>query len=137
MTDTRVELLSHTADVGFEIRAESLEALFRAAATTTMELVYGRAPAGGGVERGLELTADDRPTLMRAWLRELLWWSEVGGVATCTIVSIEIGDGELRARVVGTEAEAEPIREIKGVTLHHLVVEHRECGWFCRVIFDV
>lgn len=132
-----VTLLSHTADVGFEIRAPSLEALFRAAAVTTMELVYGQKPTGDGSERTVDLTADDLPTMLRSWLRDLLWWSEVEGVATCDILSIDVGDEALTAKVVGTDSAPEPIREIKGVTLHRLVVEPRKRGWFCRVIFDV
>ena len=43
----------------------------------------------------------------------------------------------LEATVGGGPAEGQPIREIKGVTLHGLAAEPREDGWYGRVIFDV
>ena len=50
------------------------------------------------------------------------------------------GDGQafgLRGRASGWFDHGPRVREIKGVTLHGLVVERRTEDWVGRVIFDV
>lgn len=138
--------LSHTADVGFELRAGSLEELFGLAAD-------GLARArGAAADRDAPSRADDvelaRPDLERllvAWLGELLYRAVRDAVVPRATVEEVAGpevDGEdvarLRARVEWRPAADEPIREIKGVTYHGLEVRRDDDGdWHARVVLDV
>ncbi|MCG6987455.1 MAG: archease [Gemmatimonadetes bacterium] len=159
-----ISFLDHTADVGVEVHASSLPDLFILAALGMASLVYGadmaaeddtpvagptpptapaplaageRASAGAPVRRVLSLSAEDVPTLLRAWLRPLLGWLETEGLALRAARFDELTGTRLEAVVDLAPDTREPIREIKGVTLHGLVAEHRGAEWTGRVIFDV
>lgn len=87
--------------------------------------------------RELSASAADLPALLREWLRELLFWYEVEGLAFQDARFEALSDTGLRADVMVAPHPSEPIREIKGVTLHGLAAEPRQSGWVGRVIFDV
>lgn len=133
--------LSHTADVGFEIRAASLEELFEAAAEGLVR-ARGADPAARAGASGsrMEMTRPDLERLLVAWLRELLHEAGRRGAVPSTEVE-EVSTGEapgLRARVAWrAQDEAGPTREIKGVTYHGLAVERTRDGWHAQVVFDV
>lgn len=154
--------LEHTADVGLEVDAPTLPELFRRGALGTMWLVLERETAGGdtpdvaattkAVEAGLdtrmlELTEEDLSSLFRAWLRALLFWEATEGFvarevavsfAPVPLCSAPGGQAfRLTARVGGAVDAGPRVREIKGVTLHALVVERVGERWRGRVIFDV
>ncbi len=133
----------HTADVGLDVRAPSLQELFARAALGTAWLIRGegREPGGSpghaGTVRGLRLSADDVAALLRAWLRELLYWHETERLAFRAARFDTLGERALEASVTVAPEAGEPVREIKGVTLHGLAAERRGGEWTARVIFDV
>ncbi len=144
-----VLFLDHTADVGLEVAAPTLAELFTRAAAGMACLIHGEeaitdtvapTPHARGAstsERHLTLSADDLPALLRAWLREILGWHEAEGLAVRTARFSALAPTGLEATVVVSPDTEEPIREIKGVTLHGLAVEPAGDGWTGRVIFDV
>jgi SHS2 domain-containing protein len=144
-----VAFLDHTADVGLDVVAPTLAELFIRAAAGMACLIHGAdggaaaasadvPPAGAPPqERSLTLSADDLPALLRAWLRELLHWHEAEGLAVRGVRFDTLTPTGLEATVTLAPDTEEPMREIKGVTLHGLAVEHRDGGWAGRVIFDV
>ena len=107
----------------------------------------GEDRASPGETRVLELVDTDLPALFRSWLRTLLFWEETEAFVTVdSAVSLvpaplcSSPDGQafgLRAQVRGWFDRGPRVREIKGVTLHGLVVEQVEGSWWGRVIFDV
>ncbi|MFH1762717.1 MAG: archease [Gemmatimonadota bacterium] len=148
--------LDHTADLGLEIRAPGLPELFRRAALGVMWLVLedqsGHAvddplPTGGERSKSVELNEEELSTLLRSWLRMVLYWDETEGFvavdASLFLLPTPLCDGKnglafgLRGEVVGRFDQGPRVREIKGVTLHGLRVGRLEGGWFGRVIFDV
>lgn len=161
-----ISFLDHTADVGVEVRASSLPDLFVLAALGMAMLVHGAdlvaadlvadadtgvdppipsAPsatggspaAGAPARRSLSLSAEDAPTLLRAWLRSLLRWMDTEGLSLRAARFDALTGTRLEAVVDLAPDTREPIREIKGVTLHGLVAERRGEEWTGRVIFDV
>ncbi len=140
--------LDHTADVGLEVEASTLPEIFLRAASGALWLVLERAvEEGPGEIRTLELAQEDLPSLLRDWLRALLYWQEADGfvlqaarLAFLPVPSCRAEGGQcfgLRARVEGRVHLGPVAREIKGVTLHGLSLERRGEGWYGRVIFDV
>ena len=146
--------LDHTADVGFEVHADSREALFHRAGRAMIALLRGddrrqrqephdvagerrRPPYMTGEWRRIALEADDVEALLVAWLSELLWLYQGRRFAYETVRFDELDDRSLVASVGGAPEARQPVREIKGVTFHGLQVQQRDDGWRARVIFDV
>jgi SHS2 domain-containing protein len=130
----------HTADVGIEVDAPDLAALFADAGRAFRELSVDAGdlvPTDEPVE--LAAAADDLPGLLVAWLEELLFLWDARGVM---VVDLEVAlEGEERVRGRGRRAalrpEADALTDIKAVTWHGLTVEPAAGGWRARVIFDI
>lgn len=135
-----ITLLDHTADVGVEVQAPTLPELF-ARAAVGMGWLLGEERRLHSVERSeardMALGAADLPSLLRAWLREILYWHETEGVSFRDVRFDVLTETRLEASVTLAVGRGQPVREIKGVTLHGLRAEKRGAGWFGRVIFDV
>lgn len=158
----RVDQLAHTADVGYQVTADTLPELFRGAADGLLRVLRAddgesdgpeagpRAPsppplasadgAGAATAETWTLERPDRERLLVSWLRELLYRITAGGRFP-SAVSVEMtGASALEARLEW-EPEGDPerlAREIKGVTYHGLDVERREDGeWHARLVLDV
>lgn len=129
--------LEHTADVGLEIEAGGPKAIFRLAALGMVALLHDALPGESVEVRRLELDAPDLPTLLREWLREILFWHETEGFVPSRAQLGRLEATGLEAIVHGSVPDHEPVREIKGVTLHGLTAEERDRGWYARMIFDV
>jgi SHS2 domain-containing protein len=136
-----VSALDHTADVGLELWAPDFPELLRRATRGLAWLLLERTPPAPSEQRALHLRAPNPSLLLRELLRELAWWHDAEGCVVADLGDVRVADtGEAstlsaRARVV--RLAGEPVREIKGVTLHGLVAEPRGGGWYGRVIFDV
>jgi SHS2 domain-containing protein len=149
-----VRALDHTADVGFEARADTREALFHRAGRAMIALLRGddrrqrqqpheavgerrRPPYMTGEWRRIALEAQDVESLLVAWLSELLWLYQGRRFAYEAARFDSLDDRSLVASIGGAPEARQPVREIKGVTYHGLVVEREDEGWRARVIFDV
>lgn len=156
--------LDHTADVGAEIEAPTVEALFAEAAAAFTDTVTVREEVRAEVERRVEVAAEGLDELMVEWLGELLFRFETEGLLVAE-AAVEIdspqsgrtqsgwhlskpnggrgcqGGWHLAAVLRGEvyEPQRHPIKVlIKAVTFHQLEVRETEGGgWFARVIFDV
>jgi Uncharacterized conserved protein len=136
-----VRFFEHTADAGIEVRAPTLAACFARAAAGMFACFT--APSGRKVPSSVvhvDLTADGLEELMVAWLEELLYHSEVKGLAfhefSVAAVSETHVRGSARGVKFGRGAETTG-PSVKAVTRHGLEVAHRDGYWQARVIFDV
>lgn len=148
----RLEEISHTADLGYRIRASSLAGLFAAAPELVARAlgIPGSGAGRSGREK-LELRRPDRERLLVALIAELL------GEAVLRRASPRLDELQV-ARVEPNEAGREasgwrlvarlgwsdwprdvgPEREVKGVTYHGLeVVRTGDDGWRATVVLDV
>ena len=150
MSPGRWRTIEHTADLGLEVEAPTLEQLFVAAAGGMTGVLLGSesgAAAAAGAEAGmgetvwreLALEAPDTEALLVDWLREILYIQISEGLL---FADAEIGQVEPRRLVAragfrAPEDAGRVERELKGVTYHDLEVSRRDGGWFARVVFDL
>jgi SHS2 domain-containing protein len=133
-------LIDHSADLGIELGAPTLDALFVEGARALFDLV-GTLDATLPVEAAsICVSGQDVEDLFRAWLSELLFRCFARG---CLFSEFRVRS--LDALRLEAEAWGEPLdparhtieREIKAVTFHGLEVRERPGGWTARVIFDI
>lgn len=139
-----IEMLDHTADVGFELSAPTLGGLFDEARRALLLVAFERPPESGPKEREVRLSAPDRETLLVRWLNELIYLVQDAAYvpARAELEVREAGGGacELEARLAGAPLLLEEYwwqGEIKSATFHGLEVHLEDGGWRARVILDV
>jgi SHS2 domain-containing protein len=126
--------VDHTAELELELEGPTKQAVFGEALAAFGELV--RDGGGETLTREVELEADESAMLLVEWLNELIYLSEAEQFVPERTVSLELGDGTLRATVEGHRGE--PRHLVKGVTLHGLELRgDDQSGWRARVVLDV
>jgi SHS2 domain-containing protein len=141
----RWRTIEHTADLGLEVEASTLEGLFIACAhgmTGVLMGSEGGAPDGGReatVWHTLDLRAPDIEALLVDWLRELLHIQTSEGLLFATAEFEALDEKGLVARAGLAQPESPDVieRELKGVTYHDLQVGRRNDSWFARIVFDL
>lgn len=134
------QLLEHTADMGIEARAATLDALFVGAARGLQEVLFDQAcPTDGDHRLQVELQAEDAEELLVAWLGEILFMVEQRGFCPAFFLIEEIDRQRLKGSVVGRYQQegCRPQREVKAVTYHLLRVLHRDNRWQAQVYLDL
>jgi SHS2 domain-containing protein len=139
-----IRMLDHTADVGFELGAPSLEGLFEEALRALLMVVFERPPEEGEGVDTVRLSAPDRETLLVRWLNELAYLIQAAGFVPvgAKIRLRETGEAghALEARLTGAPLLLEEYGwqgEIKSATFLGLDVRSDDGGWHARVILDV
>jgi SHS2 domain-containing protein len=120
----RWRTIEHTADLGLEVEASSLEELFAAAAHGMTGVLMGSESGSLGGERNatvsreLDLQAPDIEALLVDWLRELLYIQISEGLLFATANIEALDESRLLARVGFAHPEGGNVveRELKGVT---------------------
>lgn len=137
-------ILSHTADIGLELEAETLESLFREAAEGWRALVLEDSPVQGRQRRRLHLESTNLEDLLVQWLDELNYLLATEGWVPAAVRTIrlnqEAGRWQLNAILTGEPFDPERhyiYFDIKGVTYHQLNIVQKQGGYRTRVIFDI
>lgn len=125
----------HTADWDLEVWAPSLEELFKQAARGMFVLSGARIRPEPRQERDLNLDAVDYESLLVLFLQELLFYSEVEGLAFDDY-HLQIAPYHLDGKISGAPLDRID-KEIKAVTYHNLNIEHSPNGLSVRIVFDV
>ena len=136
----------HTADVGLEVRGESLEDLLATAARAVFSVIIEAGPSA--VETEAEVLAEaetgaraEWEDVFVAWLQELLYRFETERLVPLRFEFAEAAPAGVRARVgfgrFDPERDAARL-EVKAVTYHELAVREEPDGaWSARFILDV
>jgi SHS2 domain-containing protein len=138
--EAHYELFDHTADLGVRVRAASFEEMVAHAAEAFYATIGELTPSGIGEERQLKFQADDRATLLRDFLTELLHIFETKHQMVSNIVVIEFTERKLdlvaEARIIDNE-KSQLLREVKAVTYHELALKQAPTGWELTFIVDI
>jgi SHS2 domain-containing protein len=134
----RYRFLEHTAEVGIEATADTLEETFEAVGEAVAELLGAWFP-GEGRGRPVSVEAADREALLAAWVDELLYLHDSEDVVFGGFQVDDVQDGHLDAGVFSAPRGA---RELEGVgvkaaTYHRLEVGRGGDGWVVRLYVDV
>jgi len=136
-----VRFVEHTADTGIEVSAPSLEACFARSAAG----MFACFTAPGAIRaptqtQAVLAEAGGYEELLMAWLEELLYLSDVKGLAFHEFQVARIINGHLEGWARGPKfgpGAAIVGPEVKAVTRHGLEVRHDARRWRARLYFDV
>jgi SHS2 domain-containing protein len=132
------EEIPHTADVKIRVHARTLNALFSDALAALMQVLYGP-DRKGGYKKVIEISANDHESLMRDFLSEVLFVSEVEGLVF-TGADIRIHGTSLTARLDGEPFDRDRHSsgtEVKGISYSGLAITHDANGYMLDILFDV
>jgi SHS2 domain-containing protein len=124
--------VEHTGELEVELEADSPEGVLEEARRAFEELV-GRG-ADEAVDLPVEVEASDLPSLLAAWLDELVFIADTEGVVAESADLVLTGR-RLTGVVRGRRGEPRPI--VKAVTLHRLRFRPENGVWRGRVVLDV
>jgi SHS2 domain-containing protein len=138
-------LIEHTADLGFEVEAPDLEALFARAALALHDIMADTQAARPAEERRIEAEGGDLEELFLRFLEEAHYAFEgerfiFASVAVEPVLVPASDPGRARAVARGERfdpARHELRRPVKAVTWHDLAVARTPAGFRARVIVDL
>jgi len=138
-SDESYSLIDHTADLGFEVQADSLPVLMEQAAYALFSIITETDNVREVQNLRVEIPTGAPEDNLRYWLEELLYRFNSADYLFSNFSVSEEDD-----RLVGTASgevfakERHTIHtEIKGVTYHQFEVIETADGWKARVILDV
>ena len=132
-------MIDHTADIGIIARGKDLPALFFNAAAGMLSLLTDVDTLRQDIDREIRLEADDRETLLVAWLNEILYIIYTEKMVLCKF-DILIEGNRLKAICAGQELDPKDhriSREIKAATYHDLEIVERDGEYSAKIIFDI
>lgn len=132
--------IEHTADLGIEITAADLPALFASAGEALYAQIADPAAIKNQDTINISATGEGPEELLHAWLCELLALFNIQGFVGRQCEIADIGDGRVQGKVSGEKLDLKRHAfhtEIKGVTYHDFRVWREAGAWHARVIFDV
>ncbi|MCF7708689.1 MAG: archease [Verrucomicrobia bacterium] len=139
-TPNWLEFFEHTADIGMQIRAPSLEKLFERAAHGMFTLITEIEDVDPQEEREVRIEGTDLEHLVQRWLSELNYLHVTQELVFRRFHVSEITDNKITAEVEGeqiTPGKHAILTEIKAVTYHGLKIENLQGEWILRVLFDL
>lgn len=132
--------IEHTADLGFEVTAPDLSALFASAGEALYALIVDPATIENRHTIHVSITGDNIEELLHAWLCELLALFNLQAFVGKRCEMARITDRQVEGRVSGDKLDLKRHAfrtEIKGVTYHDFKVWQEDGTWHARVICDV
>ena len=135
------ETFEHTADIGLRVRGDSWSEVLMAAAEGMYHIQF-EPPQRPDAEEAqhVEVRADGRDELLRAWLRELLFLLEVRHFMMARCEFEQLDATHCQATAFGHIIDLEGVEtgpEIKAVTYHGLSVVESDDGFLAEVVFDI
>ena len=128
--------ITHTADWAIRVTGDSPRQVFARAAAAMYALQDADPGQPCTIARAVNVTADDYPELLVAWLNRLLLGQELDGAMYTRFEISELSPRGLRGVAYGYSG-APSHTGIKAVTYYDVDVSQAAEGWQARVTFDV
>jgi len=134
------EILEHTADVGVLARGRTLAEAFAHAAEGMFSIMVNLDGVREVEQRSIAVASHDWPSLLVAWLSELLYYLDVDGLLFKRFVMEDFRPYALRAVAFGERVDRERHvlgPGVKAITRHMLEVEEGPEGCRVQVLLDI
>lgn len=134
------ELLEHTADTGFRVRAASPEELFARAAKALVAIALDPAQAVPRERRTAEASGEMLEERLVNWLNEVLWLLDGERWVPARVESVELQGAAVRGCLLGEprdDARHPPRIVVKAVTFHQLAIREQNGMWEAEVFLDI
>ena len=132
--------IEHTADLGFEVTAHDLAALFSAAGEALYALIVDPETVNIREEFAITASGQGPDELLHAWLCELLAQFNLNRFVGKHCAVTNLTGNSVEGGITGEKLDLSRHAfhtEIKGVTYHGFKVWNEEGKWHARVILDV
>jgi SHS2 domain-containing protein len=133
-------VFDHTADLGIEVAAATIEALQAEAVLALFDCLAELGSVRAGQTREIEATGNDEAETLVNLLREALFAFNGGGFLGKTCHIRRAGPAHVQALLRGElfdPGRHRLLREIKAVTYHQALVRREGAKWVARVVCDV
>lgn len=129
--------VDHTSELEIRLEAPTREGVLAEAVAALHEILADERGPGDGavVSREVCVTATDDPTLLAAWLDELVFLAETEGLVAEHTETVQIAGSTARGLVVGRFGS--PPHIVKGVTYNDLELRVDAGRWVGCVVLDV
>jgi SHS2 domain-containing protein len=134
------EVIDHTADIGIVAYGADIKQVFANAALGLFNLMADLDDFEEGMQRDLELSAEDVEVLLIEWLNELIYIFDVEHIIFKKFEIEKLTSTEITARCFGEKmkpGQHKLKREIKAATYHMLRISKEDGTYKVQVIFDI
>lgn len=134
------KVLDHTADIGIVAYGANIKELFINAAVGLFSLMTDLDTIKEDIQREVELSGEDKETLLVEWLNELIYIFDVEHIIFKRFQINEFNDNRVKARCFGEKikpGQHKLKREVKAATYHMLRISKSSDGYEVTVIFDI
>lgn len=140
MTTGLYRTIEHTADTGFEVRADSRERLYEHAARAFFHIMWHLGSLRQNKAESIEVKGVDQEELLVNFLEEFLYRYDAKGMV-CTKVEVDtVTDERVQARAwlqEFDEAKDSELLSVKAVTYHQLFIGRENDAWVARIFLDI
>ena len=137
---TAFEIMDHTADVGIIVYGTDVKELFANAALALFSLITEPESLEEKLHFDLEVSSEDRDSLLVEWLNELIYVFDVKHVLFNRFDIESLTHNELKATCYGEDFD--PMkhkirRGVKAATYHMLRLDKNNDGYKAQIILDI
>ena len=134
------EVIEHTADTGIIAYGGDIKQLFSNAALALFSLITDVASIEEALQHNVEITSEDRDSLLVEWLNELIYLFDAEHLLFKRCEFESLSHNHLKATCYGEKFKRSKhtIKTgVKAATYHMLEMDKDDGGYKARVIFDI
>jgi len=134
------EIIDHTADVGVIAYGADIKELFSNAALALFSLITEPESIEEKLQQGLEISSEDRDSLLVEWLNELIYLFDAEHILFNKFEIENLTHKQLKATCYGEKIDPSKHKiktGIKAATYHMLEVDKDSSGYKAQIIFDI
>jgi SHS2 domain-containing protein len=133
--------LSHTADIAFDVEADSIEELFIESFNGWLNSVVENISTDAEQEIQIKLSADSFEQLLVDFLNEVNFLLTVKKILCIKVESLMIDKENISLKAwIKTQNQKDDSvlkEEIKSVTYHQMEIKEKNGKYYVRVVFDI
>jgi SHS2 domain-containing protein len=133
-------LIEHTADTGFEVRGNTREQVFEAAALAFFHIMWRLGHHKESQPEIIEVTGSDLQELLVNFLEEFLYLYDAKGFICKKLTVQSVTETKICAKAWLQEFNDDKDHEllgVKAVTYHQLYIGKKDHKWLAQVFLDI